>query len=271
MIDRRSLLGSSLVGGVVAVAIAAAVAHGAGCVTDGTADEPAVSARTDGGGFQAVVRLDGGGAAASPPDGVAACPKGDCNYQTGEGCGDAGSCVPIPGPQGIAPTCYEAGAGLAGAACTQWSDCAPGHLCDGTGHCRKLCCGGDWSGCAGGEHCLRNLELATDAGPTQTGAMLCYPVDTCDPLVPESCAEPGTTCQIADATGASACLPQGKGGVSQACPCKGGFLCVLEGKKSLCHRLCKAVEGGGAPYCPPNEGTCTHFTRDPDGVGECAY
>jgi hypothetical protein len=251
---------------VVAGATPAALGLGssaAGCVASGNAEDAPKSAVPDGG---VTVVLDGGGDAATPPDGVAACPKGACNYQSGAGCGDAGSCVPLPGPGGsVAPACYAAGSTAAGAACTQWSDCAPGHLCDPTGHCRKLCCGGDWTGCSGGEHCLRGVELASDGGAVQTGAMLCYPAGGCDPLAPTSCAEPGTTCQIADPTGASACLPEGTGGAGEACPCKGGFLCVA----SACRRLCKAVEGGGEPFCPPGEGTCTHYTRDPAGVGEC--
>jgi hypothetical protein len=103
---------------------------------------------------------------------------------------------------------------------------------------------------------------------------LCFPVDNCNALDPASCAavQPGTTCQIVDPTGATSCLAEKKGGAGESCPCKGGFLCVLQDPKtsiSSCRRLCKAVAGGGDPSCPPAEGVCVHFTRDPDGVGEC--
>ena len=40
------------------------------------------------------------------------------------------------------------------------------------------------------------------------------------------------------------------------------------GGGQTCVRLCKAVTGGGAPRSS-NEGICTHYTRDPPGVGEC--
>jgi hypothetical protein len=96
-------------------------------------------------------------------------------------------------------------------------------------------------------------------------AYLCEPVNQCDALVPSSCTEPKTTCQIADGTGATACLPEGTGAAADPCPCKGGFSCV--GDK--CRRLCKAVAGGGEPSCSLEEGVCVHFNRDPSGVGEC--
>ena len=101
--------------------------------------------------------------------------------------------------------------------------------------------------------------------------MLCYPVNDCDALDPGGCPKQGETCQIVDATGATACFPEGSGGVGEPCPCKGGFTCVVtKDKGTICRRLCKAVVGGGEPYCPSEEGICTHFTRDPPGVGECA-
>ena len=119
------------------------------------------------------------------------------------------------------------------------------------------------------EHCLRPLQVLVNNAPVQSGAYLCYPVNQCDALVPTSCApiEANTTCQIADPTGATACLPEGTGGVGDACPptCKAGFTCVEGG----CRRLCRAVAGGGEPSCPVEEGTCVHFNRDPAGVGEC--
>jgi hypothetical protein len=30
-----------------------------------------------------------------------------------------------------------------------------------------------------------------------------------------------------------------------------------------------AGPGGPQPYCQAGEGICTHYTRDPAGVGEC--
>ncbi len=149
------------------------------------------------------------------------------------------------------------------------ADCVAGYVCAAS-TCHKLCCGGDWTGCdSPTEHCLEGLSYAGTSGAVPTGAMLCYPVDTCDALDPSSCPSP-TTCQIADATGATACLTNGTGGSGSPCPCQGGFTCVVPtGASPVCVRLCAAVAGGAAPYCQPNEGYCTHYTRDPAGVGEC--
>jgi len=235
-----------------------------GTTTSETDQSDPVDAGPDG----PVVILDGGGAPATPPDGVAACPPGACNYQSGQGCpASAPACIPAPdGQGGVVPTCAPAGAAGSGAACVQPGDCAAGHYCV-QGTCHKLCCGGDWTGCPSpDEHCLKGLSFGDGMGGTvPTGAMLCYPVNTCDALVPSSCKEPGQSCQIADPTGATACLPEGTGEAGAPCPCKGGYLCVT----GTCRRLCKAVSGGGEPSCPSSEGICTHFTRDPSGVGEC--
>ena len=173
-----------------------------------------------------------------------------------------------PSAEDGTPRCEPAGTGPTGAACQSWTDCAPGMICAG-GACRKLCCGGDWTGCPEGEHCLRKLvvQLAKDAGTVDSKAFVCVPVNNCDVLVPTSCGLtlPGVACLIADPTGATACLPEGTGLSGGSCPCKGGFTCVND----LCRRLCKAVEGGGEPSCPTGEGPCVHFNSDPPGVGEC--
>lgn len=219
------------------------------------------------------VVLDGGGAPATPPDGASLCPQGGlCNYQTGAGCpADHPSCVPaLDGNGGVAPACDLAGPGVSGAACAVAADCAAGLLCvEKT--CHKLCCGGDWTGCpSANEHCIQSLVYGDGKGGTiATKAMLCYPVNTCDALTPSSCPLPGTTCQLADPTGATACLPEGQGTAGEACPCKGGFACIVGDSGGTCRRLCKAVEGGGEPYCQSGEGICTHYNRDPSGVGEC--
>jgi hypothetical protein len=71
-----------------------------------------------------------------------------------------------------------------------------------------------------------------------------------------------------DPVGHAACLPEGSSKIGESCvdaTCQGGSICA--GGK--CRRLCKAVEGGGEPSCPPSEGVCIHFARDPVGVGEC--
>ena len=254
---------------VRASVMAAGLLFFAGCGSNGSTSN--TNGSGDGGPGGVVVDLDGGGDAATPPDGAAACPAGVCNYQTGTGCSAATpACIPVTSGTAIVPGCSPAGAVQGGAACTQPTDCVAGYFCAG-GLCRKLCCGGDWTGCdSAADHCIETLAYQVGGSPVPTGAMLCYPVDDCDALQPSSCAAAGTSCQIADPTGATACLPQGTGTAGEPCPCQGGFTCIQQtGKSPACVRLCAAVPGGAAPYCQENEGICTHYTRDPPGVGEC--
>ena len=239
-----------------------------GAMGCGNGDSGATADPTDGGTTPREPILDGGGEIPPPPNGPSLCPTGVCNYQTGTGCADAASCVPLPVDGGVAPACERAGQTAIGQPCAQWTDCVSGSIC-AAGRCRKLCCGRDWTGCGTStEHCLRPLQVQLSGNRiVASGAYLCYPVNLCDALVPSSCAtiESNTTCQIADPTGATACLPEGTGGVASPCPCRGGFTCVEGG----CRRLCRAVPGGGEPSCPATEGVCVHFNRDPAGVGEC--
>jgi hypothetical protein len=249
--------------------MAAGLLFFSGCGSNGTTG--VTLPPSDAGADAVAVILDGGGAPATPPDGAAACPTGACNYQTGTGCtAPTPACIPVTSGTTIVPGCSPAGTVPAGGACSQPSDCVAGYFCAG-GTCHKLCCGGDWTGCdSAADHCIETLAYQIGSTPTPTGAMLCYPVDTCDALDPASCATSGTTCQIADATGATACLPDGTGTAGGPCPCQGGFTCIQRtGQAPTCVRLCKAVVGGGDPYCPADEGICTHYTRDPVGVGEC--
>jgi hypothetical protein len=166
---------------------------------------------------------------------------------------------------GAAPACFVAGTVQGGGACTGGNDCVSGFACAG-GACRKLCCGGDWiAGCPSGEHCIREHVFEVNGKSVPTGAELCYPVNTCNVLDPASCTAPRTACFIVDGTGATSCSTIGAGAAGDECPCLGGYTCVF----GECRRLCKAVEGGGTPFCPPAEGQCVHFDRDPTTVGEC--
>lgn len=224
--------------------------------------------------------LDGGGTIPEAPDGPALCPMGACNYQTGAMCSQEQTCAPIitdAGDGGFAPACTPAGAKAVGAPCDGsrfYGECVPGALCINN-VCRKLCCGGDWTGCAPTEHCSAPLELAvtgSNAAPVMSGASVCMPSNPCDALDPSSCADAGAglVCIVSDDLGGTACAPPPGTGVvtsqgNDPCPCAAGFTCVNMG----CRRLCRAVEGGGEPSCPREEGQCTHFSRNPPGVGEC--
>ena len=239
---------------------------------------------TTGTGGSPTVILDGGGVIPDPPDGTAACQSGACNYQA-QDCSSGGSCLPTDTPPGSGdwpPKCFSPGTRAAGDSCVAWNECIAGYFCLGIGGtadggvapgvCHKLCCGGDWSACPDGESCIQQVYLVRPGGgdPMYANADVCAKVGGCDPLDPAACSDlPGRSCQIVDPTGNVACVPVGSAGAGEACsekqPCKGGFACVAD----ACRRLCKAVEGGGEPSCPPQEGTCIHFNRDPAGVGEC--
>jgi hypothetical protein len=205
-----------------------------------------------------------------PPDGPAACASGDCNYQTQDGCDDAQACRPqfnATDPE-VHPGCESAGDGKSGDACTAQSDCARGYYC-AADECHKLCCGGDWSGCPEGESCLRQLSVHAGGELLSAEASLCFPTGTCNPLTGKGCEDdPTRECKIVDPTGAVACAPRSSAGLGDECAsptvCKPGLNCV----GGVCVKLCAFVQCG-EPACGADEGSCVHFVRDPEGVGEC--
>lgn len=205
-----------------------------------------------------------------PPDGAAACAAGDCNYQTQTGCADDQACRPQFNATDaeVHPGCEAAGTAESGQPCELQSDCARGLYCAG-GTCHKLCCGADWSACDPGESCIRNLDVRAGGQVLSADAGLCFPVNDCDPLDANSCAdEPSRECKIVDPTGAVACAPRSDAELGDACGeptvCQQGLTCV----GGNCVKLCRFAECG-EPACSDAEGTCVHFVRDPDGVGEC--
>jgi hypothetical protein len=204
-----------------------------------------------------------------PPDGAAECASGSCNYQTQDGCADGEACRPqfnATDPD-VNPGCEAAGEGEIGDDCTLQGDCARGLYC-AEGACRKLCCGADWSACDEGESCIRTLQVKAGGEVIDAGVDLCFPVGTCDLFDPDSCPDPKRECKIVDPTGAIACAPRSNANVGEQCApptvCKQGLNCV----GGYCVKLCRFSECG-EPACTEAEGACTHFERDPDGVGEC--
>jgi hypothetical protein len=205
-----------------------------------------------------------------PPDGAAACASGDCNYQTQAGCSDQQACRPqfnATDPD-VHPGCEAVGTAASGEACTLQTDCARGLYC-AAGSCHKLCCGADWTGCAKGESCIRSLDVRAGGQVRSAQAGLCFPVGTCDPLDPNGCSDdPKRECKIVDPTGAVACAPRSNAGLGDSCTppevCKQGLTCVGR----FCIKLC-AFAACAEPACSAAEGSCVHFLRDPEGVGEC--
>jgi hypothetical protein len=251
--------------------LAAAVACGGG------SSEEEGSGGADGGGGTGAVVLDGGGSIPDAPIGEDSCAPGVCHYQT-QNCAAGQSCLPSDSPPATGdwpPECFTAGTKPAGQACTQWNECSAGLFCAGVstgapGACRKLCCGGDWSACSAGESCYQQLFLLRPGAsePVYANADLCAPVNDCDVFDESSCAS-GKACHIVDPTGNVACVAAGSAELGEACSaserCIAGFACV----GGACRRLCNASPGGGEPSCPPAEGVCVHFARDPASVGEC--
>lgn len=258
----RGLLARCFAAGGVVTVVATVLSCGtAETVTDTTPNDP---------GFCTPLVVDSITPIADPPDGAAACAEGDCNYQTQEGCPATQACRPqfnATEPE-VHPGCEPAGAASAGEACSAQADCARGHFC-ADGVCRKLCCGGDWTGCSAQERCFRTLQVKAGGQIIAAGADLCFPVGTCAPLDPGSCAdEPGRECKIVDPTGAVACAPKSAAKLGDPCAppdvCSQGLTCV----GGRCIKLC-AFEGCMEPSCSREEGSCVSFARDPFGVGEC--
>ena len=220
-------------------------------------------------GFPSVV-LDGGGEVPEPPNGEDLCAEGTCNYQSQEGCAANQACTPVFAGGQVNPGCTAAGPRTLGQECEQWTDCARGQFC-ADGVCRKLCCGGDWTGCPEGQSCIRQLSIRDPRTQAiiDAGVDLCFPVGTCDVLDVDSCAEePGRSCQIVDPLGNVACARAGSAALGEECSvqalCGAGMSCV----GGRCRQLCRAVAGVTDTGCQSGE-SCIHYRRDPPDVGEC--
>ena len=248
------------------------------CGSSGTADGGAGG--SGGTGACTTIVPNGKGGILPPPDGAAACPLGDCNYQTQAGCPDDQACRPYypTGATTVIPKCEASGAGHSGDACKVSTDCARGYLClkdeQGVMACRKQCCGEDWSACDPGESCIRQFVVQFADGHREQSGDFCIPVNNCDPLDPSSCSEQGAReCKIADPTGAVACSPKGTAKLGESCAppavCGQGLTCLGRASTGyFCRQLCRA-EACGKPDCSVAGGDCIHFDRDPPGVGEC--
>lgn len=241
--------------------LAALAACGSGSTTDESPPTPTCPQLVE----DTLVPLD------DPPDGPAACGAGDCNYQTQEGCEADQACRPQFNATDVEvhPGCEGAGKGESGDACTVQGDCARGFYC-AAGECHKLCCGADWTACDEGESCIRSLDVRAGGEVISAKAGLCFPTGTCDPLTGTGCEDdPSRECKIVDPTGAVACAPRSQAGLGDDCEpptvCKTGLNCV----GGVCIKLCAFAECA-EPSCTTDEGTCVHFLRDPEGIGECS-
>jgi hypothetical protein len=233
----------------------------------------------------------GGGVIPDAPDGPSLCPAGACNFQTQVGCTGTQTCSPHydAASDSVIPACVTTGTQKAGAPCDNSANqlCAPGLVC-ADGKCAKPCCGGDWTACDDGESCIRSATIfKTSSGaelPYDKGLGTCAPVGTCNVLDTTSCATDTKrpVCRIVDPRGFVACQPHSAGGDAQLgedCnaqkQCAAGLHCAGNidedaSAHTKCVRLCAWGSCDDAkPACGKGEGTCVHFIRDPEGVGEC--
>jgi hypothetical protein len=132
--------------------------------------------------------------------------------------------------------------------------------------------------CDPGEACYRELLYTIEGDPDDdsddvnipSGAYMCFPTG-CDLFTSDDCPN-NTDCKIIDPTGRTACLPPSPERLGERCTppsvCGRGLNCVGLPGEERCRKLCRAEECG-EPSCDADEGTCVHFNRDPEGVGEC--
>jgi len=188
----------------------------------------------------------------SPPMGNM-CPPGPCDLATGSGCAAGEACYflsPAEGEPSV-PTCQPAGAGMDGATCATYGECASGYFCAASGAsgvCRKLCCADNDAQCPSGQTCQVQI---TDADGMPTGVGLCRGSDSCDVLMQTGCAE-GEGC-YPTGTGTTCAAPTADaGGQGEVCTnangCQPGLICAgSEGGENTCHQACRLPSG--EPMC----------------------
>lgn len=170
-------------------------------------------------------------------------------------------------------------AGGAYAVCSVGATCSAGLACFASpldneqqgqeaGYCGRVCCpSGVGTGCAVGEVCVFSHVL----GQSTTGAEWghCAATTACSVLDPAgSCsAQPGSACYIVDASGKTACLPEGHLPAGARCDdvrsCAPGHVCA-----GLAERSCKPVCMLGAACA--GGGQCVAQAYSPAGTGVCS-
>jgi hypothetical protein len=230
----------------------------------------------------------GAGTGAEVPEGGAGCPPGVCDYQSQSGCAANENCFPHYDPKSnsVSATCGQAGNQQSGQPCDSSGQlCARGFICV-DGACAKACCGGDSTTCDTGQKCIRQaVAFKTSSGAViayDEGLGTCAAVGNCDLLDVKSCAGDAKrpVCRIVDPDGDVACAPSGDRTLGDDCDadhqCGPGQHCAGNADTAVaaiiqtkCVRFCGFGSCNSEPACPDSEGLCVHFTRDPEGVGEC--
>ena len=218
-------------------------------------------------------------AAATPPRRPTArppAPRALCNYQAGTGCsGATPACIPRERLRRRRPRLRAAGAGRPGAACTQTSvgDCAAGYLCGPGRHATSSAAAATGrAATAPTEHCVRGpLVREPHGGKVSTGAMLCYPVGACDAARARRAApSPGRPARSSTRPAPPRASRRAPAARASPAPARAASPASRSrwGATSA-YRLCKAVPGGGAPYCQTARGPAPTTRAIRPGVGEC--
>jgi len=190
---------------------------------------------------------------AGPPPTGNMCPPGACDLATGSGCAAGEACYFLSPSEGepSVPVCLPAGAGMDGATCANYEECASGYFCaasGGSGVCRKLCCAENDAQCPSGQTCQVQI---TNADGMPTGVGLCRGSDSCDVLMQTGCAD-GEGCYPTGSGTTCAAPTPDAGGQGDACMnangCQPGFICAgAEGGANSCNQACRLPMG--EPAC----------------------
>jgi hypothetical protein len=185
------------------------------------------------------------------------------------------------GGNAVERACVPAGVRGVDEACTSSLDCAPGLGCVGSvrsGRCLPYCCGIDGDPCETGYFCaerhLRSPELGDADGPA---VPVCDRAENCSLGEPANCTgehcvcAAGTACTVVRPDGTTACMPEGRGGAGDQCPCKWGYHCSQATTPATCVKTCElnipdscGISGlcQSAPLLPEGWGTCVGATSE---------
>ena len=215
------------------------------------------------------------------PDGPTSCATGPCNYQTQAGCPAGQTCWPhidaVKGP--VTPTCRAGGSQKKGESVTTNKAVQPGLLLRGRRLPNDVLRRATGRHAPPGESCFHQAMAAIGESLVYAGLRPVLPGGHCDVL------DRRRACLASEAQVCRRRRPDGRGrlhaaerdlALGAACDrldqCDAGMICAgLSGSgptNGTCRRLCRWA-ACGAPACGASDGECVHFTRDPDGVGEC--
>jgi hypothetical protein len=176
----------------------------------------------------------------------------------------------VPGSR-VTTECAPVGAGAAGSACDDSTDCGALLACvdvDGKPACRRFSCALPTSCPSGSYYRLEPLRVS-GATMSDLQVPVCLPTDHCDIMatLPIPCPI-GQICAVVGTEGDTTCVVPGTAKLGDPCDdlnlCAEGLVCSK--LKNQCLKMCRTA--AGATECPG--GTCQGGNLSlPDGVGIC--